>query len=137
MRRLLLFVLLALPFTSPDAQTSPDLAGTWDVERLHDPAAAPAAEGSLSALLPDNPYAMAPTRLRLGADGDATVTLLVARQGGYEMVDVAGRLDAEAGRATVTLGDLALPFAMAHRGDRLTLTASDGSVLTLRRTARS
>ena len=115
------------------AQTA-DLTGTWDVQRLTDPNAEPAKDG-VAALLPDNPYTLAPVRVRLGAAGDATVTLLTARPDGYELVDVPSAYRAAAGRLGLSLGDVNTSWGLERQGDRLVLTAEDGVRLTLRRVA--
>ncbi len=111
-----------------------DLLGTWDVERLIDSAAEPVIEGSLSALLPDNPYTLAPIALRLGGSGEAVVTLFAARQDGYELVHVPSAYRVEDGRLAISLGGVDTHWGVEQQGDVLILTAEDGSSLALRRT---
>lgn len=117
----------------PDAlaqQTA--LVGTWAVERLTDPNAEPASEGTIEALLPDGPT-LAPVALRFGPSGDATVSLLAARTDGYERVDVPSAYRVEGNRLAISLGDVGTSWSLEQRDGGLVLTARDGSVLTLRR----
>lgn len=134
MRRLALVALVAATSSAALAQSA-DLVGTWTVERLTDTAAAPVADGTLSALLPDNPYTIAPVALRLDAEGAATVTLLAARHDGYEVTDVRSTYRVEADHLTVSLGDLHTVWRAERLDDALLLTADDGSTLRLRRSS--
>ena len=111
----------------------PNLVGTWAVERFTDSNAEPAPEDGLSALFPDNPYTFAPVRLRFGPSGEATVTLLVARHDGYEVVEVPSAYRFETSRLVISLDDLDTNWSAEERDDGLLLTAEDGSVLTLHR----
>ena len=131
-RLLALSVLVSLSVPAVLAQPS-GLVGTWDIERLTDPNAEPAPDGSLSALIPDNPYTLAPNRLRLAASGSAAVTMVVARQDGYEVIDVPSTYRAEGDRLVLVLDEVDMEWRMEQQGDALVLTASDGSALALRR----
>ena len=114
---------------------SAGLVGTWEVQTLTDPAAEPAPDGTLAALLPDNPYTFAPIKLRFDASGEAVVTLLVARGDGYDVLGVPSTYRIDAGRLALSLGeDLNTDLEMDRQGDLLTLRGGDGSVLALRRT---
>ena len=132
-RLLTLGLLVGLACPAALAQ-SIDLVGTWEVERLTDTTAEPAPDGTLSALLPDNPYTFAPIKLRFDASGEAVVTLLVARGDGYEVLGVPSTYRIDAGRLAISLGDLDTDWEMDRQGDQLTLSAGDGGVLALRRT---
>ena len=99
---------------------------------MTDPNAEPVSEGSIEALLPDGPT-LAPVKLRLGASGDATVTLLAARTDGYELVEVPSAYRVEGDRLAISLGDFDTSWSVEQRDGGLVLTAEDGSALTLRR----
>ena len=105
------------------------VAGLWEVERFADPHA-PEAEG-VGALLPEGP-SLAPVALQLGPSGGATVTLLAARADGYELVRVPSTYRVDGDHVTFALGDVETTWGVERRGDRLVLTAEDGSALTLR-----
>ncbi|WP_412063355.1 hypothetical protein [Rubrivirga sp. IMCC45206] len=133
MTRLLALALLLGLATPATLAQSADLVGTWEVERLIDTAAEPAPESGLSAMLPDNPYTLAPVRIRFDASGEAVVSLVIARHDGYEVRDVPSAYSVEGGLLAISLGGFESDWEVDRQGDALVLRAEDGSALTLRR----
>ncbi len=124
MRTLWLMASLALD-PSALAQALPDaLVGHWHVASFTQPPDEPPD----STLLPVHELVAEPVALRVGADGTALVSLLVARPDGYERVDTPATLAVDAGTLRVALTDgepdttpLTVPMAWALDGETLVL----------------
>ncbi len=112
--------------------SSSDLTGTWEVARMEDTALAPASGDGIDSLLPDNPIAFPPVRLRLADDGKATVTVVAPRPSGYEVVDVPSTYELHDGRLRLQLGDVESEWEVARTDNGLVLT-SGSTTMTLRR----
>ena len=131
MTRSALLLTVALLGPAALAQT-PDLVGTWAVERATVPEPEAPAD-DVSALLPDNPFAFSPLRLALDASGGAVVTVLVPRADGYEVAALPSTYRLAGDRLVLGVGDLRVEMAVALADGALLLTSAEGDQLALRR----